>query len=278
MKLLHFILVVTLFPAFVVVTKAQNSPTPTDSAISKLADQIAQPLRKLDEKRIWIADFKGPQRQTHPFGIWLASKISACLKERIPKLEIMDDPKAEALDDEAEDSLPSQARAGAPKERALKVGAKALVDGSFGKTTHGIGVSIVVMHLHSPEKTLLSTSAFIPISDEITALSPNPIPSPGDSVALPNFGGVSAPACVYCPPPLYTWEARGAGYQGTVTLLIVVTVEGRATNISVVKGPGLGLEGASIEAVKKWRFRPAKDAEGIPVSARVPIQVTFHLR
>jgi protein TonB len=89
--------------------------------------------------------------------------------------------------------------------------------------------------------------------------------------------GVGSPTCLYCPSPQYSDEARKAKYQGTVTLLVTVMPDGRAVNISVVKGPGLGLEEKAIEAVRTWKFKPALGPNGKIVPTIVPIEVTFRL-
>src|SRR5207244_10940843 len=47
--------------------------------------------------------------------------------------------------------------------------------------------------------------------------------------------GVGMPSCIYCPDPQYSDEARKAKYQGVVVLMVVITLDGRATNIQVVK-------------------------------------------
>ena len=65
---------------------------------------------------------------------------------------------------------------------------------------------------------------------------------------------------MYCPIPQYTDQARKAHIQGTVVLQTTITIEGKAVNISVVKGLGYGMDEKAIEAVKKWRFKPAHDA------------------
>ncbi len=89
--------------------------------------------------------------------------------------------------------------------------------------------------------------------------------------------GVGVPVCLYCPTPQYSDEARKAKYQGTVVLQVTITTDGRAVNISVVKGPGLGLEEKAIEAVKSWKFKPAVGPSGKIVATIVPIEVTFRL-
>jgi protein TonB len=89
--------------------------------------------------------------------------------------------------------------------------------------------------------------------------------------------GVGTPTCIYCPDPLYSDEARKAKYQGTVVLNVIITADGRATDIHVAKGPGLGLEEKAIEMVRTWRFRPALGPNGRPVAVSIPIEVTFRL-
>jgi TonB family protein len=60
-------------------------------------------------------------------------------------------------------------------------------------------------------------------------------------------------------------------------LQVVITPDGRATDIQVVKGPGLGLEEKAVEAVKQWRFKPANGPGGKPVPVVVPLEITFRL-
>jgi TonB family protein len=62
-----------------------------------------------------------------------------------------------------------------------------------------------------------------------------------------------------------------------VVLLAIITPDGRATDIHVSKGLGLGLDQKAIDAVRNWRFKPALGPDGKPASVRVPIEVDFHL-
>ena len=114
-------------------------------------------------------------------------------------------------------------------------------------------------------------------SGEGGGLGPGSGGGTGGGAYHPGTGGVGYPSCVYCPDPKYSEEARKAKYQGTVVLQAVITPDGRATEIQVVKGPGLGLEEKAVEAVKQWRFKPANGPGGKPVPVIVPIEVTFRL-
>ena len=89
--------------------------------------------------------------------------------------------------------------------------------------------------------------------------------------------GVGHPTCAYCPNPKYSDQALKAKFEGSVRLDAVITPEGRATKIKLVKGPGLGLGEKAVEAVKEWKFKPAIGPDGTPVAVDVPIEVSFRL-
>jgi TonB family protein len=99
----------------------------------------------------------------------------------------------------------------------------------------------------------------------------------GGGVYNAGTGGYGFPACLYCPTAQYSDEAVKAKYQGTVELIAVITADGRATDIHVAKGVGLGLDEKAIEAVRAWRFKPALGPDGKPAAVRQTIEVTFHL-
>jgi TonB family protein len=89
-------------------------------------------------------------------------------------------------------------------------------------------------------------------------------------------GGVSAPNPVYKPEPEFSEEARKAKYQGAVTVVCVVGPDGRVRDVQIARPLGMGLDEKAIEAVKQWRFEPAKK-DGVPVAVRIQIDVDFHL-
>lgn len=94
----------------------------------------------------------------------------------------------------------------------------------------------------------------------------------------PGVDGVGYPTCVYCPSPKYSANAHKLKYEGFVILNAVITPDGHASEIEVVKAdPVLGLEKMAIDAVKLWRFHPALDPSGTPVPVELAIEVTFSL-
>ena len=81
----------------------------------------------------------------------------------------------------------------------------------------------------------------------------------GNGAGVGDTGGnyanvVSEPACLYCPEPPYTDDARKAKLQGNVTLRVLIGRDGRAARIRLVQGLGLGLDEQALQAVRSWRF------------------------
>ncbi len=89
-------------------------------------------------------------------------------------------------------------------------------------------------------------------------------------------GGVSAPHVLYDPEPEYSEEARKAKFQGTVVLWVVVGPDGKVRDIKVSRSLGMGLDEKAVEAVRRWKFDPAKK-DGQPVPVQVSIEVNFRL-
>ena len=88
---------------------------------------------------------------------------------------------------------------------------------------------------------------------------------------------VKLPTCAYCPDPRYTDEAREAKLQGKVTLRVLVGTDGRAAQIQMIQGIGMGLDDRAVESVRTWRFVPADDAARRTVPMWVTIEVVFRL-
>jgi TonB family protein len=96
------------------------------------------------------------------------------------------------------------------------------------------------------------------------------------TVSYSALGITQEPKLLHAEEPEYTDEARRARHQGSVLLAIDVDVNGRVTNVRVVRSLGLGLDEKAVAAVLRWKFRPAM-AGGRPVTAPAQVQVTFHL-
>jgi protein TonB len=91
-------------------------------------------------------------------------------------------------------------------------------------------------------------------------------------------GAVTTPRLLTEVSPTYTKEALLRRIQGTVVMEVIVTRNGRPSDIRVVRSldPG-GLDEQAVAAVTRWRFEPGRLA-GTPVDVLVTIMLDFYIR
>jgi TonB family protein len=89
--------------------------------------------------------------------------------------------------------------------------------------------------------------------------------------------GITPPGLLREVKPRYTEEARRLGVEGDVVLEIVVRADGSVGPITILQRLGSGLDQRAVEAVRQWRFSPAKRF-GTPVDVLVEVAVEFKLR
>ena len=91
--------------------------------------------------------------------------------------------------------------------------------------------------------------------------------------------GVTPPVPLARLTPQYTMAARQAKIQGTVRVRCVVVKSGVCRDVTVIQSvdPSLGLDGAAVQALSAWRFKPAR-VEGKAVASRVFVDFAFALR
>ena len=86
--------------------------------------------------------------------------------------------------------------------------------------------------------------------------------------------GVTMPKCTYMPSPYYTKEAKKAKVKGVLLVEGVVALDGRITNLRVLKALGYGLDESALKTMKTWQCNPAIP-NGEPVPALVPFKIDF---
>lgn len=83
------------------------------------------------------------------------------------------------------------------------------------------------------------------------------------------------PTPLTAPTPAYPADARASGIQGTVVLQAYIEEDGIPCWVKVVSGDP-ALVGASVEALRAWRFRPAT-RDGNPLAVWIEIPMVFQL-
>jgi protein TonB len=107
--------------------------------------------------------------------------------------------------------------------------------------------------------------------------APRAAPPAEGPVAAKTTAPISDAAYLRNPQPRYPMSARRRGEQGTVLLKVLVTREGSAASVSVETSSGsTALDEAALDAVRKWRFVPAKRGAQ-PMEAWHLVPIVFRL-
>ena len=110
--------------------------------------------------------------------------------------------------------------------------------------------------------------------------------APAGAAGSGGFGAGTVPAGSVASPPVvlsrvtpeYPLAARHRGLEGTVLMEAILGRDGRLEpEIRVVESLGV-LDDPAVAAVRRWRFRPARDEVGRPVRVILRIPVRFVLR
>ena len=89
--------------------------------------------------------------------------------------------------------------------------------------------------------------------------------------------GITPPSILREVRPDYTDEGRRRAIEGDVVLEIIVRADGGVGTVKLLQGLGAGLDQRAIDAVRQWRFSPAK-RYGVPVDVMVEVAMEFKLR
>ncbi len=77
------------------------------------------------------------------------------------------------------------------------------------------------------------------------------------------------------PPPAYPAQLKADKVSGLVLVDLVIDDQGQVGQVDVVKSSATDFEAPTLDAVKQWRFRPArKGGEAVWVRLRLPVKFT----
>lgn len=98
----------------------------------------------------------------------------------------------------------------------------------------------------------------------------------GGNVYTPGVGGVTQPVPIFTPEAEFSDEARRQKYQGVCEISVIIDAQGNPQSPRLVRALGMGLDEKALEAVMRYRFKPAKK-DGRPVPVRMTVMVNFRL-
>jgi periplasmic protein TonB len=106
--------------------------------------------------------------------------------------------------------------------------------------------------------TTLGVSAWAQADDTVyTKVDENPVP-------------------IKTPPPRYPESLKRDGVSGVVAVILVIDEKGAIMSSSVAKSSHPDFEKPALDAVKNWKFKPAKK-DGNVVKVRVTVPLRFNV-
>ncbi len=78
--------------------------------------------------------------------------------------------------------------------------------------------------------------------------------------------------------PKYPADAKTEKVQGTVKVQATVDAQGNVIEATASESPDPRLSQAAVDAVKQWKFKPARTDAGKPVKVKTTITVNFRLK
>jgi TonB family protein len=254
-----------------------------DSLATRVAEQIRQSKIDTAFPKIFVIDFSNAaDKRFSKLGTFLADDLAQSLAGLASGFQVQDRKAFNAYLKENWMGLEELQSEAVCLTLARSMGGAGVVRGTIETDANQqLRISVSIDGLG----TTWSGDAEFPLTGALQQLlkqpaisyerSPDAIPAePG--ILQPGVDGASLPVCVFCPSPDYTDLARTAKYRGTVELSLIVTKEGLVNSVLVLKGAPFSLTQKAIDAVQKWKFKPAK-FHGQSVPVRVPVDIEFQL-
>jgi TonB family protein len=273
MKLSRLVAVAFLIVTAIATARAQLP------ALDPPADRMAEAIVKSKRKSVVVLDFSGPDEKYTALGQALADKFSSDLSKSRDKFSVGARGQiGEAL---AKNNVPQSSfnDINIALWVAGELNIQAVITGKITVAGDSLEISVGCYRTDSGKRVngFKTTST---ISDEMRKLMSKVVEYPAtidSSIPASGENGYTFPKCEECPPAAYDPRAIEHRYKGTVTLSVVVGIDGRATNIVVLKALPYGLTAKAVEAVASWKFKPAQNPHGSPAAVRQLVEVTFHL-
>jgi protein TonB len=79
---------------------------------------------------------------------------------------------------------------------------------------------------------------------------------------------------IYTPDPDYPIDERNAKHTGTVLVQAIVNPDGSVGSVSVKQGINPVLDRSALDAVRKWKFAPAR-LNGVAIAMPTNVKVHF---
>jgi protein TonB len=96
------------------------------------------------------------------------------------------------------------------------------------------------------------------------------------ALAAPVRAELDPPVPVRTVTPDFPMDMRRANVSGVVTINCLVDPRGEVQDLKVVKSTNVAFIQPALEALKKWKFKPAqRDGSSVPIRVTIPIKFSM---
>ena len=248
------------------------------ASLDNLGEHFAKQLKPLKPKLIAIADLTPLEGALPSQGHYFASFLTLSIRHHgKKKLPVSDHAEFDEALTKANLSPASLASPDAIRTVAGKVKPDLVIIGSIGRNEQDYTFNVTAVRVSNGEIVFSGSAAFhrTEFVDSFSEPFPPKFDQPVFTTTVKD-SKISIPSCINCPPPQYNEFARRDRIQGTCLFSVLISPEGHAVALHLVRLIGYGLDEQAFNIIKTWKFKPAiKD--GTPVYAIVPIELTFRL-
>ena len=245
--------------------------------LDNLSKRISKELAKTKIGSVVVADFVSQTSADTSEGRYLALEFSQSLERHKKNFSVTAPKQLSSALASAQILAKDLNVPGNLQQIGTSLQVNAVVTGTFEATPNQYSVRVSVQRVKDGS-VVASADQTIKRPAYVDSLGLLNLDETGSKVAKAGADGISVPICANCPPPAYPDKARAARIYGRVALVVVVNQEGRAIRITVTRASDSGLAANAVEAVRTWRFNPARDKDGNFVAVMVPIEINFSPR
>lgn len=200
--------------------------------------------------------------------VWLPGRTRLPAPLSVPILEVVmvpDEPEPETLPVALPDPAPQMPRRVEPRQRRTEVPPPVPREPQ--------SVEHAPVALTKPAPRSRDTEITSPAQSVSGPVAAAPVSAPVRVEAAASTPPVFKAAYLRNPPPRYPPAARRNGHEGRVMLKVLVNPDGAPARVEIDQSSGSPLlDGAALDAVRGWRFVPARrGAQNVEGWVRVPL-------
>ncbi|HTZ47880.1 MAG TPA: energy transducer TonB [Verrucomicrobiae bacterium] len=262
-----------------------SAPPPAD-LITALAAQVKNNAEQIDCKpekcKILVTTFLFSGKGITAFAVHLSDALAAQLSRDPNPYPVADRGRLQDLIHEERLAPEGQESVDIARWLGRKLNAQAVLTAELSVASYNsIELSAHLLSTGDSKKRALSIKGnfHVDVSKiDLTRSDDSLPPFPKTFAGQPLYraGPGMFPQCHYAPNPPYTQEAREDHIAGIVIVEAIVGVDGRLSNLRIVRGLPGGLDTQALETLATWRCDPAK-FEGNPVAVLASFEVNFKL-